>query len=133
MPSFGVAQSGGNSNPSLNITALNPTDGPYYLFNAESPAAPQASVVIERGRNDRNDAGITFLIEFASAPTDSVEILGTNDPSALLLFNLNQWQVLYTSNNNIVDAYTDTGRYRYYCAYVASEGAGYPITVIAQR
>lgn len=133
MPSFGVAQSGGNANPSLNIAAVFPGDQ-YYLFNAEAPAPPQASVVIERGKSPSGaDSGITFLIEFSTAPTDSLQILGSNDPTALNAFNINQWQSLYTSSNKQVDAYTDTGRYRYYCAYLASLTPGPTVTVIAQR
>ena len=133
MPAFAVAQSGGLTPPSLNIAALYPGDGLYFLFNAESPAAPQASVVIERGSGaTMSDQGITFFIEFAAAPTSSVQILGANNPN-LQAFNLVDWQSLYTSANKQTDAYTDTARFRFYCVYVASQSAGGTITVTAKR
>lgn len=133
MPNFGLAQSGGNSNPSLNLTALYPGDGPYLLFAGENPAAPQASVVIERGKQGSDDAGISFSMVFAAPPTAVVLILGTNTPNALLNFNPNQWLVLYNSTDKQVDGYTDTGRWRFYCAYIASQSAGGNLTVSAQR
>jgi hypothetical protein len=134
MPLFGAAQSGPNAASGLNIAALYPSEGPYYLFNAESPAqVPQASVVIERGKSGTDDAGISFQIEYEAAPTAVVQILGSNDPNVLGAFNLAQWVVLFTSTNQQSDGYTDTARWRYYCAYVLSEAAGFPVTVAAQR
>lgn len=131
---FGAFQSGPNAASGLNIAALYPNEGPYNLFNAESPAnLPQASVVVERGKSGTDDAGISFQIEYKTAPTAVIQILGSNDPNALAAFNLAQWVVLFTSTNQQSDGYTDTSRWRYYCAYLISESAGLPVTVTAQR
>ncbi len=78
------------------------------------------------------DAGATFFIEFASSPTDSLQILGTNKTPAAA-FALADWESLYTSSNKQTDAYTDTGRYAYYCAYLASQSGGGAVTVTVQR
>lgn len=133
MPVFGVGQAGPNSAPGLNITGVFPGDGPYYLFNAENPGAAAPSVVFERGQSPTmDDAGITFLIEWAAAATDSLLILGSNSPN-LSVFNLADWATLYTSSNKQTDQYTDIARYKYYCAYLSTYGAGQPLTVTAMR
>jgi hypothetical protein len=60
MPSYAVAQPGGLTPPSLNIAAMFPGDGVYFLFNAEAPLGPPACVVIERGQGPamNSDDGI---------------------------------------------------------------------------
>lgn len=132
MPNYAVAQSGGLTPPSLNIAALYPGDGIYFLFNAEAPAAGQASVVFERAAGPVADAGSTFEINFSAAPTSSIQILGSNNPN-LQVFNSVDWQVLLTSTNKQTDAYTDTARFRFYCVLVASLTAGPTLTVTAKR
>lgn len=104
------------------------------LFNNETIAAPpQASIVLARAMgHDDPDSGTTFFIEFATAPTDSLLILGSNKIPAAV-FNLNDWITLYTSTNKFQDAYTDTGRLSYYCAYLASQSGGGALLVKAQR
>lgn len=122
MPNYGVVQAGGT------LTSLCPGDGPYFLFNAESPTAPQASVAFSRGSyQPADDAGVTFQIIFASAPTASVTIQGSNVDTAA------DYVVLFTSTNKQFDSYTDTARFRFYRSAVASQSAGGAITVTAMR
>ena len=125
MPDYGAAQSGG-------LTVLYPGDA-MELFASESPDAPQASMVFARGQSAvETDAGSTFQTEFASSPTSVVEILGSNQMPGLD-FTLADWAVLYTSTDKISDSYTDTGRWAYYCAYLASQSGGGAVTVLVQR
>ena len=113
-------------------TACIPGDS-LALFNNETVTAAQASIVMARAKGPGDDdAGTTFFIEFAAAPTDSLEILGSNKVPAAV-FNLADWYVLFTSTNKQQDYYTDTGRFAYYCAYLASQAAGGKVTVNAQR
>lgn len=133
MPNYGSAQPGSLTPPSLNIAALYPGDGLYFLFNAEAPAAGQASVVFERAQGPAMvDQGTTFEINFSAAPTDSIQILGSNNPN-LQVFTAADWFTLYTSANKQTDAYTDTGRFRFYCVLVASLTPGPTLTVTAKR
>ena len=113
-------------------TACIPGDS-LALFNNETVTAAQASIVMARANSPSDsDAGTTFFMEFASAPTSSLEILGSNKPPAAV-FNANDWVVLATSTNKQQDSYTDTARFAYYCAYLVSQSAGGKLTVIAQR
>lgn len=131
MPNYGVAQAGPNSTPAQNLTVVSPGDT-FTLFNAESPAPPQASVVFVRGLGPTlQPAGMVFHIEFAASPTASVEILGSHKAPAAN-FTLADWNVLYTSTNKQTDLYADLGEFTYYCVYVVSESAGYPLTVIVR-
>ena len=132
MPNYGDLPAGVGAT-TASPTAVQPGDS-LALFNNETIAAPpQASIVLARvqGREDA-DQGITFFIEFAASPTDSLQILGTNKLPAAV-FNLVDWFSLYTSSNKQQDGYTDTARYAYYCAYLASQSAGGKVLVIAQR
>ena len=120
-------------------TACIPGDS-LALFNNETVAAtPQASIVMARAMSPvGSDQGTTFFIEFAAPPTDSLEILGSNNApvanaAGVYIFNLADWYVLFTSTNKQQDYYTDTGRFAYYCAYLASQSAGGKVTVNAQR
>lgn len=123
MPSYG----------SQTPIGLFPGDIPYSLFAAETPTAPQASQVIARGPSpSRSDQGITFDIEFASSPTDSLQVLGSNVvPKSS--FTSGDWNTLYTSSNKQKDSYTDTARFRFYSVYLASQSGGGAVTVIASR
>jgi hypothetical protein len=131
MASYGDLPSGVGTT-AASPTAVAPGDN-LVLFNNETVTAPQASIVLNRamGRGDE-DAGISFFIEFASSPTDSLQILGSNKLPAAT-FALADWIVLFTSANNQKDAYTDTQRFAYYCAYLVSQSGGGKLTVTAQR
>jgi hypothetical protein len=120
MPNYGVVQAGG-------IVALQPGDL-YYLFNTESPTAPQASVSFARAMGPtQGDNGITFQILFASAPTAVVLIQGSNvDTDA-------DYETVYTSTNLQNDSYTDIGRFAFYRAKLLSQSAGGALSVIASR
>lgn len=121
MPNYGTPQAGGT------LTALQPGDE-LYLFNAETPAAPQASIAFARGYSPSgDDAGVTFQILFAAAPTDSLVIQGSNIDSDA------DYETLYTSTSKQQDAYTDTGRWAFYRAKLVSQTAGGAVTVLAQR
>lgn len=127
MSNYGTLQPGGSQ-----VTALGPGES-LTLFNAETPAAPQASLAFLRDNSASfSDQGVTFQILFSAFPTSSVQVLGSNKVPAAA-FNLNDWQSLYTSTNKQVDAYTDTGRFAYYCAYLATQSGGGAITVTVQR
>lgn len=121
MPNYGIPQAGGT------LTALQPGDA-LALFNAESPAAPQASVAFVRAMGPGGvDGGTTFSVVFAAAPTDSLVIQGSNaDVEA-------QYQTLFTSTNKQFDLYTDTGRWAFYRAKLVTQSAGGAVTVVAQR
>ena len=113
-------------------TACIPGDQ-LILFNNETVTPPQASIVMARANSPSgSDQGTTFFIEFAAVPTDSLKILGSNKTTAAV-FNLTDWYALYTSTNKKTDYYTDTGRFAYYCAYLASQSAGGKVIVNAQR
>jgi nucleotide-binding universal stress UspA family protein len=72
MPNYGTPQAGGV------LTALYPGDA-LQLFAAETPAAPQASLAFARACSpDGTDNGTTFQIAYASAPTASLQIQGSN-------------------------------------------------------
>ena len=131
MPNYGDLPSGVGGTLQ-GPTACQPGDT-LALFNSETVTAPQASIVLGRAMGPvGNDAGVTFFMEFVSAPTSSLQILGTNKTPALV-FNLADWYALWTSTNKQQDYYTDTGQFSYYCAYLASQSAGGKVSVIAQR
>jgi hypothetical protein len=99
------------------------------LFAAETiAAAPQASIAIAIGPAlGAGYAPINFDIEFAAAPTSSVQIQGAmNDTNSA-------YQTLYTSTNKQQDYYGDVGKFRFYRAYLASQSAGGAITVTVSR
>jgi hypothetical protein len=134
MPAYATPQSGGGATVQVNVTGLLPGDT-AQLFAAETITAAEASIVIERAYSPSgSDQGITFQIQFSlAAPTTSLQILGSNNPN-LAAFNLaGDWVSLYTSTNKQVDSYTDTGRFKYYCAYLATPPASGTTTVTAQR
>lgn len=121
----------------VGATTAGPTSleigGSLPLFNNETVVAAQASIVMARAESPSgSDQGTTFTSNFAAAPTSSLQILGSNKVPAAV-FTLSDWYVLFTSTNKQQDYYTDTGRFAYYCAYLASQSAGGKLTVIAQR
>ncbi len=123
MPNYGVPQAGGV------LTSLQPGDGIFYLFDNESPTEGQASVAFCRSFSPGgDDAGSTFVIDWASAPTGVVTIEASNqDVDA-------DYQTIWTwSANNQHDNYTDIVRFKFYRAKVVSVDAGLPVTVTVQR
>lgn len=126
MPLYGAPQSGG-------LTMLSPGEATTLFAAADTITAPQASIAFCRGASPvADDAGTTFQIEFASSPTDSLEILGSNKAPAAS-FVVEDWVVLATSSDKESDLYTDTGRWAYYCAYLVTQSGGGACTVLAQR
>jgi hypothetical protein len=120
MPNYNPTQSGG-------VADIRPGDS-FFLFNAESPTAPQASVQFARGVSPSgNDAGMTFEIDFAVAPTAVVLIEASNtDIDA-------DYQTVWTSTNLQHDNYTDTARWAFYRAALSTYSAGGALTVKVQR
>lgn len=101
-----------------------------YLWNNESPAAGANSIVITRGESPASNRGITFQLDFASAPTASVTIQGSNfTPPASGPIN----GITLATLNTIDSAYNDTGSYAFYWANIVSVSGGEPLTLIAQR
>jgi hypothetical protein len=99
----------------------------YYLFNGESPTAPQASIAIATAFAPNGDAGFLFQIFFAAAPTSALVIQASNiDQDAL-------YQTVYTSTNKQQDAYIDTDRWQFYRAKLISQSAGGVVTVVVKR
>lgn len=101
-----------------------------FLWNAESPAAAANSIVITRGMGYDNANGILFQLDFASSPTASVTILGSNfTPPASGPIN----GITLATLTTIDSAYQDTNSYAFYWANIVSVSAGEPLTLIAQR
>lgn len=121
MPNYGTPQAGGT------LTELKPGDS-LYLFNAETPAAPQASIAFARGTSPSgDDGGVTFQILFAEAPTAELEIQASDvDTDA-------DYITLTTLTNIQQGSYTDTQRFAFYRAKLVSQSAGGAVTVLAQR
>ena len=130
MPNFGIPQAGsfGPPNAGLNVTELQPGDF-YYLFNAESPTAPQASVAIATGYCPGGGLGaaLMFTADWATSPTAEIDIQGSNtllDADFILVGSIVNQQHGY---------YADGGGFRFYRAYLASQSAGGAVTVIVKR
>lgn len=121
MPVYGVPQSGGV------LACISPGES-ITLFNAETLTAPQASVAFNRGNSPSlSDQGTTFQILFATAPTSTLAIQGSNvDVDAAYV-------TLFTSTSKQQDSYTDTQRFAFYRAKLLTQSAGGAVTVIAQR
>ena len=142
MPNYGVAQAGSipgtppvtagqgvaGQQGGFNVVSLIPGDGPYTLFNAESPTAPQSSVAFCRGPAPGNEmpAGIVFTISWAAAPTATLAIQGSNVDSDA------QYQDLHISTTQ-QDYYLDLGNFAFYRAKLKTQSAGGAVTVIAKR
>lgn len=98
------------------------------LFNAETPAAPQASIAVALPKAPVGGyAPIVFDIEFAAAPTDSLLIQGA------MVDTDSAYQTLYTSTNLQQDNYQDLGGFQFYRAKLASQSAGGAVTVTVRR
>ncbi len=120
MPNYGVPQAGGQ------LTAPSP-GSLFYLFNAESPAAPQASIAFARPASPVGGRDpITFSISFAAAPTASLVIEGSHVDSD------SQYQTLYTSTNKQLDFYTDDGSWMFYRCKLVTQTGGGAVTVIVR-
>jgi hypothetical protein len=125
MPIYGTVQGGGQ------LTQLSPGDS-MALFAAESPAPVAASIPFCRAMSpSSDDAGTTFQIEWATAPTavlDSVAIQGSNVDTAAA------YETLYVSNGGAqYDNYTDLTRFLFYRAILLAESSGGAVTVLVQR
>lgn len=125
MPNYGVAQAG--SPGGNNLTEIQPGDL-FYLFNAESPTAPQASVAVAMGYVPNNASGqVVFTVHWAAAPTAALVIQGSHvDVDA-------QYQTLTTFTNVQDGYYADVGGFAFYRAKLSSQSAGGAVTVIAKR
>jgi hypothetical protein len=98
------------------------------LLNAETLATGDASVAINRGpAPGMADQGTTFQISFASAPTATVIIQGSNVDLAA------DYVDLYTSTNKQFDTFTDVTRFAFYRAKMSAYSAGGACTVTVQR
>jgi hypothetical protein len=98
------------------------------LVNAETVATNYASIPFARQVSPSgDDAGSTFQILFASAPTATVNIQASNvDADA-------SYVTVFTSTNKQTDAYTDIGRSAFYRVQVSNYSAGGALTVLVQR
>ena len=121
MPNYGIVQAGGTL-----PTALQPGDS-MYLFNAESPTPPQASVAFARGFDPAgSSAPIVFTASWAVSPTAVLNIQASNvDADA-------QYITLGTINAS-PGYYSDQGGFAFYRAQLASQSVGGAITVRVQR
>jgi hypothetical protein len=130
VPNYGVAQSGSFPNQGNNLTTLIPGDLPFYLFNAETPTAPQASVAFCRGFTPGTGGAtvpLTFEISFASAsPTAEVDIQGSNTDADA------DYISLYSSVNQQYDYYSDYGGFRFYRAKLVTYSSGGALTVLVK-
>ena len=111
-------------------TDLRPGDS-LALFDAETRAGGDVSTVIARGESPSgSDQGITFQVHFASSPTASLTIKGSNvTPTSSGPQNGVTLKTVTTQD----DSYTDTARWAFYWASLDSYSAGDALTVIAQR
>jgi phosphopantetheine adenylyltransferase len=97
------------------------------LFAAsDTLTAPAKSIAIAPIAARGINRIVTFMIQFASAPTNSLVIQGANTDTDAA------YQTLYTSTNKQLDNYTDTVAWTYYRAYLVSQSAGGVLTVLAQ-
>ena len=122
MPAYGVTQAGGSP------TALQPGDS-MYLFQAETPTAPQASVAFARGYNPGGGGSspIVFEATWAVAPTAVLNIQGSNVDSD------GAYITLGTITSTSPGYYADAGGFAFYRVQLASQSVGGAITVRVQR
>ena len=121
MPNYGTLQPGGV------ITALQPGDS-LLLFNAESPAAGQASIAFARGYNPGGGGSnpIMFTASWAVAPTAVLNIQGSND-------NVDANFITLGTITASPGYYADAGGFEFYRVQLLSQSAGGAITVTVQR
>lgn len=114
---------------SLPVIALYSGDT-YALFSSsDTLSAPAYSQVVTLGPSaGLQPRGIaTFTIDFATSPTDSLIIYGSNtQPTSTAAQN---GRALYTSTNTQHDSYTDNLAFTFYWAELASQSGGGAVTV----
>ncbi len=123
MPNYGIRQAGGV------LTAIQPGDAFDLFLATEIITPPQASVAFCTGYSPGGGApaAILFTIDFATAPTDVVEIQASNqDVDA-------DYQTQYTSTSKQHDSYLDAAGFAFYRAKLTSQSAGGAVAVIAKR
>jgi len=99
------------------------------LFNAETLTAPATSPVIapvDAGPVERN--AITFEATWATAPTASLSIFGSNVAPTVAGPQAGVSLAIMAAQNG---SYTDTNGYAFYWAVLASQSAGGAVSVIA--
>lgn len=99
-----------------------------FLWNNESPAAGANSIVISRGMRPGEGPSITFQGVFTSAPTATINILGSNFPPTTTPQNGTIVGSMTQQNSSL----TDTNSFAFYWGNVSSVSAGEPFTLIAQ-
>lgn len=99
------------------------------LWVNESPAAGTNSIVITKGPNPGASDNITFQLDFASSPTASITIQGSN----FVPTTAPQNGLVLATVTTINASYTDTNNFAFYWANVTSVSAGEPLTLLAQR
>jgi microcystin-dependent protein len=114
---------------SLPVIALYSGDT-YQLFaSTDSLTAPAFSQVVTIGPSaGLQPKGIaTWAIDFATSPTDSLIIYGSNtQPSSTAAQN---GRALYTSTNTQHDSYTDNLAFTFYWCELVSQSGGGAVTV----
>lgn len=99
------------------------------MVNAETPAAGYVSIVLSRAL-DSQDKAVTFTVSWASSPSATVEILGSNIAPTVNGFDPNGF-IVATGATQSWEA--SDGLYRFYQVKVAAYSSGGALTVIAQR
>ena len=100
----------------------------FTLFGGtEAPAAGLKSVAFERTANwSGTPSPMVFTSNFASAPTATVQIQGSNDDTEA---NYQTIQAISTQHGY----YSDLGNFRFYRAVLSAYGAGGQPVVTVQR
>ena len=122
MQLYGSRQAGGV------LTELSPAESLTLFDGTETPAAGLTSLAFIRGPSPSlADAGMTFQIDFLSAPTATILVQGSNiDVEA-------DYETLWPSINTQFDNYTDTTRWKFYRVKLSAYQAGGMPVVTVQR
>jgi hypothetical protein len=105
---------------------MTPGDVVTMFAATDTLTAPATSIQIAPGQAGAQQVRLlVFTIDFASAPTDSLTIQGSNSITG-------PWRTLYTSTSTQHDQYADQSGYAFYQAVLASQSAGGACTVIAK-
>jgi hypothetical protein len=111
---------------------LAPGDSPLYLFNAESPAAPQSSIAFYRAPSiSQADSGISFQAFFAAAVATATVLIQASDVDNDA--NYTTVGTLTFAGSGASQMYTDIGRSKYYRAQLSAVTGQQALTVIASR
>ena len=122
MKLYGAAQSGGG------LQSVSPGERIVLFDGTETPVANITSLAFARAPGPTQvPAGIVFSMDFAAAPTVTMQIQGANVDTELA------YQTLYTKDNTQHDYYQDAGNFMFYRAKVSAYTSGGMPTVIAQR